>query len=525
MIYKLYLSAFCILFIVGYFFGKDDIRKTSNTVDIIFCLAVALIASTFFSLYPLGNDYPLTDSSVFIYTGKKMLQGNIPYKDFFDHKGILLYFIQCLGLLISPGNFNGIWIIEVLNLSITTWFLFKISGLFSKDKIVRYLAVIATIIICGLRCYEGGNLTEEYALPWISYAIYIFLKYFKNFKYRFRDIIGIGVGFAIVSLLRVNMVAIWAAVMPIIFIRMLYRKQFKELGNCAIGFMIGLLVVYLPVFAYLFHTECLNDMIRYYITFNFQYSGSFDWKNVAQAIVEFMKHMWPVMIAIVISLVFEYKNRLILISLWMLAISLVLAYMNGIMLKHYGIVTLPIFVIWFICAITQLYKLVDLKVKIQFKISDINEGIFIIGLVLSVVMAFVLKSEMTKEILGVPEQDVFSEEVSVYLAENTTGEDDVLIIGNDVKYYLISERETENKFFYQTPPINISYELYEEFISELKRCESDFIIVTGNKEDCLSKGNNLGHVCQYLELLSEEKSYKCQEYGDFYAYVKSPKDF
>ena len=175
------------------------------------------------------------------------------------------------------------------------------------------------------------HLTEEYALPWISYALYIFIKYFKNDSYHFADIIGLGVSFAVVSLLRVNMATVWVAFMPIIFIGMLCRKQYKALGNCALGFVIGVFCVYLPVFLYTIKTDCLNEMISYYIQFNFEYSGSFDFKRVLDTIITFFNLMPAMIIAGVISIVFELKNRTLLISLWGLIVTVILAYMNGIM--------------------------------------------------------------------------------------------------------------------------------------------------------------------------------------------------
>ena len=412
MLYKLYLLSFVFLLVLGCFFKRKEETNQFLLFDIGICFAISILAATFFSLYPLANDYPLTDSSVFIYIGKRMLQGEIPYKNLFDHKGILLYFIQCAGLLISQNSYIGIWGIEVVNLFVTTVVLYKISSLLTNDKMARYLSVMATIVICGLKCYEGGNLTEEYALPWISYALYIFLKYFKTYEYRLVDIIGLGISFAVVSLLRINMATVWIAVMPIIFIRMLYRKQYIELRNCALGFCLGIACVYTPVLIYTVKTNCLNEMINYYIQFNFEYSGSFDLKIVLNTAAEFFKLMIPVIVAGVICIIFEWKNKIFLISLWTLLVTVILAYMNGIMHPHYGIIALPLFVVFFSYAISNIYQVTRNKLNGIYKTIYINNVLFIVVVTTLVIMAFALKSEIVKQRFGLQSGITISNESS-----------------------------------------------------------------------------------------------------------------
>ena len=122
LLMNIYTAAFFALLIIGFFFRKNGNQSTSKVVDFWFCVAVALIASTFFSVFPLTKTYTYTDSSVFLYIGKMMQNGYVPYRDLFDHKGILLYFIQFLGNVITPGSFTGMWLLEAVNTSITMFF-------------------------------------------------------------------------------------------------------------------------------------------------------------------------------------------------------------------------------------------------------------------------------------------------------------------------------------------------------------------------------------------------------------------
>ena len=52
---------------------------------------------------------PGRDQSVFIYVAEGLLDGDIPYRDRWDHKGPLIYLLNVVGLLIA--GIPGIWLV------------------------------------------------------------------------------------------------------------------------------------------------------------------------------------------------------------------------------------------------------------------------------------------------------------------------------------------------------------------------------------------------------------------------------
>lgn len=518
---NIYIGAFCGLLGLGFLFRNNEAAQKEGVIDFCFCIAVALIAATFFSLFPLTKTYSYADSSVFIYIGKMMKQGMVPYRDLFDHKGILLYFIQYLGLTLYSDGFLGIWIIEVLHMVFTVWFLFKISGLFSQDKVIRYISVIAVAVMCGMNTYEGGNFTEEYALPWIAYALYVFLKYFKSFSYRFVEIVWLGVGFAVVALLRVNMVTVWIAFMPLVLVRMLYKRENKELLNCTLAFFIGILLICIPTFIYMLWSGCLKDFYECYIQFNFGYSdGGSNFTAVLYALKECFHNLFWAFLAGFLALVPNIKNRLFWLNAWVLFITLYFSHMSGRFYQHYGMILLPMLIPLVTGAITMLYKVLSLNEKITFKIMLPGKAIMLSCFCIAVLAAFILQYKWANLIREPMLQTGGVRALQEYLINNTTQEDDVLIVGNDVKYYLMSNRSTNNKYFYQTPPIKLSNEIYQGFRTELERCPSDTIVVMGNKDECLGRSDNLGQVYHYFEEQALQGKYRCQEFENYYIYTK-----
>ena len=87
-------------------------------LSVAFCMAAALIGLLLCSmnspLYPLN---PWNDVNCYVTVASEMLRGGLPYRDLIEHKGPLMYALHALALWISPGNYHGIWLIEVVLLT------------------------------------------------------------------------------------------------------------------------------------------------------------------------------------------------------------------------------------------------------------------------------------------------------------------------------------------------------------------------------------------------------------------------
>ena len=516
MILALLLIA-CIL--IGKFLIKSDYNSIETKsmkklcfADVFFCVAVTVAVSTFFSTFPSKNIFTATDSSVFLYIGRMMHNGSVPYKDLFDHKGIVLYFIQYIGWALTPNSYVGVFAIEMVSMFIAALYLLKTARLFTDDLRVLYLSIFAVLIVCGYPLYEGGNLTEEYALLWISMAVYVFNKYFIEHIYQKREIILLGVGFGVVLLLRVNMIAVWVSFMPAVLIYFLVHRKWKNMSECAIYFAAGVAIVIVPVLFYFIYTDSLGDMIKYYWKFNLSYTESgISLKSLYYCCTSFLKLLWIAAVAFAVSLVPCMRKREYLLNLVYTAISSALAIMSGVPYHHYAIILLPAFTIPLVHVCIFVFEWVD---KCRKKVKKESAGIFnkkymYVVLVLACIFLVVLRCQ--KEASD-------PDKVVVYLKNNTTEEDDVLILGNRAFYYLQSDRHTENKFFYQTPPININTQLYEEFLQELSDKPSDVMVVLEEKEKALGLDNNMGEVYRSLEDACQRGMLTCEVYDGFYVY-------
>jgi len=85
-----------------------------------------------------------------------MAKGGAMYRDTFDHKGPLLYFINYLGLKIS--YYSGAWLLEFVMLFVWVILTYRTARLFCRKLPACAVAFLAVTALFG--CYCGGNYPE-----------------------------------------------------------------------------------------------------------------------------------------------------------------------------------------------------------------------------------------------------------------------------------------------------------------------------------------------------------------------------
>lgn len=145
--------------------------------DILVCVFIFVLAIVFCMQSDLNiwyNGESGIDSSVFKTVAFMMSRGHMPYVDIFDHKGPLIYLLNWIGMQLS--YWRGIWVIECVTIFVTFGMIYKIARLLC-GKLMSCIVVLTAGAMLFLY-YDKGNLVEEYAMPFIAIAIYIFTDYF-----------------------------------------------------------------------------------------------------------------------------------------------------------------------------------------------------------------------------------------------------------------------------------------------------------------------------------------------------------
>src|SRR5215510_3053799 len=117
---------------------------------------------TLIALFPCNPNnmtLPSRDSGVFLYVGWRLLSGDVPYRDVWDHKPPLIYFVDALGLTLTPHSLWGVWVLQLIFIFFTLLLVYKLLD----REFGIYAALVGTVILTSglLTILEKGNVTEE----------------------------------------------------------------------------------------------------------------------------------------------------------------------------------------------------------------------------------------------------------------------------------------------------------------------------------------------------------------------------
>jgi len=421
-----------------------------------------------------SNGISGTDSSVFRYVSWMMQQGYVPYKDTFDHKGPLIYLIDCIGMSLHPTR--GIWMMEVIALYLGILFSYKTARLFLSRR-TSFLAVIMSYSLLG-NCFRGGNMTEEYAIPFIAASLYFFLNYFHNNVIKRSELFFCGVCFMAVCLLRVNMIAVWLVCIPIVlFYDIIYRK-WKEMRTQIIFFLAGCLVTALPVLLYLVQKEALSQFWDVYIRFNFSYSGYLSIRERLDCYQFFLDQ--PLVYLAIFGLFYtmhvmgrDKGEREICIE-WQIAagcffFTFPLMCMSGREDITYEMVLIPELVL----PIGWLFSsLIDKETEDKNKVMHGASCFLVFWIMVTVAVPSLIRvwdSGLERNrFLTEKQEDEWLWEVCEAV-DTFCGEDDTIsVFGNKDVVYLLCGRMSASRYSFQFPIVEVRREIYQEYLRELE---------------------------------------------------------
>lgn len=143
--------------------------------SLIFLLAACVLLSL---LYCPPWDVFFDDKEIFRYTGMVIQRGGVPYRDFFDHKPPLIFFMNYAGLLLGPW---GLWLIDAVLVLLATLLFFDLG---KKYKLphpwfppLLFNLICRHYIIC-----KGIGMTREYTAIFLLISFCLIL---GKYRYRF----------------------------------------------------------------------------------------------------------------------------------------------------------------------------------------------------------------------------------------------------------------------------------------------------------------------------------------------------
>lgn len=445
-------------------------------ISLVFIAVITFIFSMQCSPNIWNNGEAGKDSSVFRTVALMMDQGYAPYRDTFDHKGPLMYILNWLGLQIS--YYRGIWVIEYITLFVTFAYMYKTIRLICTRLMSWGLLLVAVAALYPQ--FEGGNLTEEYAMPFIAVSLYLFTKYLLTSHIHSLQVLLCGLCFGAVCLLRPNMVASWGVFAIVVLVKCLREKKYGEIGRFLLFFLIGIAIIVIPILAWLYAEGALGACIDDYILFNLRYSevGTQQEGDQLRAFFSFISI--PFLLCLLITAaytVFRKRDYLPIGYGVCLLVNLLAISISGKEFAHYAMILIPLYA----------YPLGLLGEWLEISLQK-NEKRGFVRIVICLLAVLALPEwaiggkDMLKCFLNRQNDNRSEATVNVvnYITENTEEDEKITVWGNWDLIHVLSRRLPASRYSFQSSIGVVDPGIYDEYFSELAEEEPSLIIV---KED------------------------------------------
>ncbi len=343
--------------------NKSWIEKISTNKWFVF-----LFCASFSFLFVLLLDFasPLygaekCDSSVFQLMGLALLHGKIPYKDLFDHKGPLLYFIEAFGQYLYPGKW-GLFALQFVALCAETCLWYKISKYFTSATKSLFVVLLCLFSYKTVSMGEFGNLTEDWNCLFITMAVYsvICVCFDKSKKTNIHYLL-IGCCFACAFFIRPNDAVAYIGGLIIGMLYLVWKDTSFKSIICNILFIIlGSSIVTLPILIFYAHYNAINDLWYGLIVYNSIYSGGL-FNLISNCISNPKIHYIPIIIASG-SMTYLLDKRLFHILLPTYILGYI--FLGSRVYPHYILVWVPIICLFLWIAVLNVKQYVPVILSI-----------------------------------------------------------------------------------------------------------------------------------------------------------------
>lgn len=448
-----------------------------------FAMFVLLVSGVYLalqsSLMPFTRDgYISTDTGVWLQIAREMSNGKMVYRDLFDHKGPLLFLM--FSVFYRFGGITGVWILQCMFLAITIKTAYYCAMKITSNPLVGAYAVMGTVL--GISIFGGEDFSiEEMALPFLFIALSVFLTYFmdEGRKIKKREIILLGFCMGSVVCLRPNMIALWCVFAAAVLLEGIYNKRYTDMWVCGCCFTVGFLSILGVLAGWLWLFGGLEKCWEDVVLFNFLYVGDTEKFAYIRVLEKFFFHplqLSCISINIVLVFIREKDRILYAANLLCLFFNLFFISMSGADYSHYEIVLIPGFLLPLAGGLDMIWNGLRNR-KMKWKLL---EPFWMISLCLFVLYGkgggvFGLKRIVNNIYISESEQQNI--ELMEYIKQNTQKDEKITVIGNSAYVYLGSDRCSATEFVYTYPVCEISCDLKERFVKQIKETNPRFIVV------------------------------------------------
>lgn len=235
-------------------------------------LLIGLGAFSLLLMLLVSNDSPLAglnrhvDSAMFFAGGKAWAKGMMPYVDFSDSKGPLLWLIYAFGYLLSHTSYTGVWLLSVLMMIAVLYYCFA-----TAYRILgQYNVAVCIAMMMGVLYLTGFSFLETRAETWctlpVIYSLWLLVKTLSGDALKRSDCFSLGVVLGACLLIKWS-VAIMLVPGCVAVLVAAWVKVKDRLVTLIALFFVGVMVIVMPFVLYFLYIGAFDAFIgEYFLT-------------------------------------------------------------------------------------------------------------------------------------------------------------------------------------------------------------------------------------------------------------------
>ncbi len=250
---------------------NNEQRKELNLWAIYgICLFISAIFFLLFGfnspLYTYNSDH---DYQWFMTMGNGLVHGKIPYRDLFEQKGPIVYFVTAFCCLFQNPSIVML-IIEIFSMSLFFFFAYRICNK-RLNTFYSLLAIplLAFAIFTSWSHLRSASTMEEFCLPIYTYFLLVWLEFLEEKKH-WTQLRAFCLGLCFGILVWIKFTLLYFVLVPLIiwFFISLRRRQYRILFLNLLFICLGALTITTPILIFYGINNALDDLFYVYFYIN-----------------------------------------------------------------------------------------------------------------------------------------------------------------------------------------------------------------------------------------------------------------
>jgi len=445
------------------------------------------------------------DEGIYSYFGKLVLEGKVPYKDFYEVKfpGLFYFYAMIVGLFgdTVQGMHTGFMWVNILS---TIFIYFAARNLFSP--IAGIISATTFAFVSLTPNLSGFTVQAEHGVSFfisMGLMFYSFTKLYNKSIYYL--LMGLAMGCAFMVKTSGVFLALWGGFIIITDFMFTKQRVWKEFWKHMLAYSVGGFSIIILMFLIIASKGSFNEMMYWTIEHAKQYASSMPYeegvkyfKYTRDAIIQNHKFFWyHSLLAVGLCLLRPINIKYKILGVTLLGFSFFTIVPGYFFYGHYWIQTVPGLAL--VAGLTFYSVTAILRDTLNFKqpiIKWIYLGIF--GALtfshVSTLKSYYYHPNYERILRAVYGNNPFPEsmEIANYINSHSKPEDNIVLIGSEPQIYFYTKKKSPSRHAYFTSIVNNvkdHKEWQREFARDTEKAKPKFVIFFNHPLSLLVQAN------------------------------------